>query len=188
MSQKNQIVKPCVVCGASVSRSPSVWKHCPTPLCGKKCRLQHLTEVMRGSNNPDWKGGRYIEPGKGYVMIRQPDHYRARQNGYVLEHILVAEQMLGRPLNEKEVVHHLNHNPADNRPENLKIYASNVEHRLTEGHYVQRYPPCPCGERAMARGLCPTHYAQKKRTGKIWGHGLPDSLSGTQNCTSNRLN
>jgi hypothetical protein len=31
-------------------------------------------------------------------MIRQPNHHRARQNGYILEHILVAEKMIGRRL------------------------------------------------------------------------------------------
>ena len=89
---------------------------------------------MRGENNPAWKGGRYIEPEKGYVMVRQPDHPRARHNGYVLEHILVAEQMLGRPLEPGEEVHHINRQKDDNRPENLQIYQNHLDHWMTE-HY-----------------------------------------------------
>lgn len=89
---------------------------------------------MRGERNPAWKGGSYIEPGKGYRMIRKPDHPRARANGYVLEHILVAEEMLGRSLEPGEEVHHRNRDRADNRRENLQIFGSHREHWMTE-HY-----------------------------------------------------
>lgn len=67
-------------------------------------------------------------------MVRNPSHPRARQNGYVLEHILVAEAMMGRPLLPGEEVHHINEIRDDNRPENLKVYASHQEHWVTE-HY-----------------------------------------------------
>jgi hypothetical protein len=89
---------------------------------------------MMGENNHAWRGGSYIEPEKGYRMVRMPDHPRARVNGYVLEHLLVAEQMLGRPLKSGEEVHHENRDRADNRPENLRVYASHLEHWMDE-HY-----------------------------------------------------
>lgn len=89
-------------------------------------------EKMSGENNPAWNGGSYIEPEKGYRMIRMPDHPRARANGYVLEHILVAEKILGRPLNPDEEVHHRDHVRANNEPDNLRIYDSHLEHWTIE--------------------------------------------------------
>ena len=67
-------------------------------------------------------------------MVRMPEHPRARQNGYVLEHILVAEKMLGRSLTDEEEVHHRDLNRANNAPPNLKIYATHLEHWMDE-HY-----------------------------------------------------
>lgn len=111
-------------------------------LCSRACRNRIYRNAgprgpnpnLAGENNPAWKGGRYLEPEKGYVMVRNRSHPRARANGYVLEHILVAEQMLGRPLTPEEEVHHKNRDRADNRPENLQVFANHLEHWMEE-HY-----------------------------------------------------
>jgi hypothetical protein len=54
-------------------------------------------------------------------MVRIPHHPRA-SNGYVFEHILMMEQVLGRRLHPDESVHHRNGVRDDNRAENLELW------------------------------------------------------------------
>jgi hypothetical protein len=82
--------------------------------------------VTHGENNPNWKGGRYLHS-RGYVYVKKPEHPRAEKWGYVLEHILVMEQHIGRYLNPGEEVHHVNHIKTDNRIENLRL-TTKTEH------------------------------------------------------------
>ena len=73
-------------------------------------------------NNGAWKGGR-TRSKAGYIMVRVPDHPRGPNNGgYVFEHILVMEELLGRYLVKGETVHHRNGVKDDNRPENLELW------------------------------------------------------------------
>ena len=46
----------------------------------------------------------------------------------MLKHRLIMERHLSRKLKTSEVVHHINSNRADNRIENLMLFASNSEH------------------------------------------------------------
>lgn len=85
----------------------------------------------RGSRNGSWKGGRTLDK-DGYVLLQAPSHPHANSGGYVREHRLVMEQLLGRCLNPREVVHHRNSDHADNRPENLELYDSNGSHLAQE--------------------------------------------------------
>jgi len=53
----------------------------------------HNQNRQRGA----WKEGRIIDS-RGYVLVQVPSHPRATRGGYVYEHILVTEKVLGRPI------------------------------------------------------------------------------------------
>lgn len=57
----------------------------------------------------------------GYITIYFPDHPKSTADGYIMEHDLVMECLIGRHLNPEEVVHHINFKRDDNRKENLKL-------------------------------------------------------------------
>lgn len=71
----------------------------------------------------------------GYVHVSMPDHPFATADGYILQHRLVMEKIVGRFLLPSEDVHHKNEIRHDNRPENLEL-KTHSEH-LRE-HYHDR--------------------------------------------------
>ena len=88
---------------------------------------QKKTETRIRNGTLFLKGGRLSDP-DGYILVRQPNHPHANSAGYVREHRLVMEDVLGRFLSPTEVVHHKNRDRADNRVENLQLCADKAEH------------------------------------------------------------
>ena len=89
--------------------------------CG--CLVRELALARIGVNSPGWRGGK-TKSTSGYILVQEPSHPAATIGGYVPEHRLVMESMLGRHLYTEETVHHINGIRTDNRPENLELFSS----------------------------------------------------------------
>lgn len=86
-----------------------------------------------------WKGGRVVR--RGYVQIHDREHNRTTKLGYVLEHIVIVENIIGFSLPPKSVIHHVNENKCDNRNQNLVVCQDTEYHSLL--HRRQRaYNEC----------------------------------------------
>lgn len=89
------------------------------------CPMHYFRWRTRGDAGVGAKerpGGSRVTMSNGYVRVHTPKHPRANSDGYVLEHRLVMEHLLGRLLDPWESVHHINGVRSDNRPENLELW------------------------------------------------------------------
>lgn len=108
----------------------------------------HLSATLKGRKRSDESIKRMSEASKkggighkkkrsdGYMSIYFPDHPKCTSDGYIMEHVLVMESIIGRWLREDEVVHHVNRKRDDNRKENLKLMTKS-EHMSF--HMKERY-------------------------------------------------
>ena len=138
-------MKTCETCGETFQpRKPT------SRTCSARCR-----NALTARESAARRGAKQRDRGEGKT-------YRKHLGRH--EHRVIAEQNLGRPLRPGEVVHHINGDKRDNRPENLEVFASQAEH--ARRHSPKMLAGCEisgCDRPAVARHLCRTHYNQRAR-------------------------
>ncbi len=108
----------CEACPATFHR-PAHWRSRSNTgrYCSNACRVKALNEL------PKWNTGNRTPQvtAKGYVRIWDGSRY-------ILEHVQVMEQWIGRWLLPAERVHHLDGDRANNTRPNLILFASQRDH------------------------------------------------------------
>ena len=98
---------------------------------GKK-QTQEAKDKITGENSGMWKGKEYQgKDGRWYIYVKANTR-RIRRSRYV------AMICLGRELTQVEVVHHMNEDCSDDRPENLYLFPNLSEHM--KQHHMKNPP------------------------------------------------
>lgn len=121
---------------------------------GKRRKGQTLSEEAKAKISASAKGrrkrndyqfgGHEKTRSDGYIKVYVPDHPNCTADGYVMKHILVVEQSIGRYLKPNECVHHINHIRNDNRLENLLLMTKHdhMSMHMKERHEIRRNNEC----------------------------------------------
>lgn len=80
--------------------------------------FKNRSEARKREKGANWKGG-IRSTRQGYRQLLMPEHPRAGNSGYVMEHIVVWERETGIPVPDNCCIHHLNGDKSDNRIQNL---------------------------------------------------------------------
>ena len=153
------VIAICDQCKAEYFTYPSSLKKSKSHFCSKTCERE---SKKLHNTRESWRGG-HIGKTTGYFYIRI-------DGKDVGEHILVAEKKIGRRLTPDEVVHHINGNKLDNRPENLQVMTNSEHvklHGLQRGKTIQECARCGNVREMHGRGLCHSCYHSVLRKGEL---------------------
>lgn len=118
-AKENRVTRECISCGESYTlRVSNAAQQGESGCCSIGCRKKYY----KGTQHKNWKGGKYLSESSGNIKVRW------EREGYVgnypSEHRKIASEIIGRVLDPREKILHLNGRRADNNPENLFVCES----------------------------------------------------------------
>lgn len=91
---------------------------------------RHIGESLKGKytreNSSRWKGGLSVGD-NGYILVLDRKRFK-NKSGQGRRCRYIAEQIIGRELSTKEIIHHIDGNKQNDEPSNLYLFSCQNDH------------------------------------------------------------